>query len=51
MDTVEQVNEEEVDALFKAPREGDAIDESFAELDMDDETESENEREELLSSY
>ena len=46
VDTVEQANEEEVEALFTAPREGDALDESFAELDMDDETESENEREE-----
>ena len=44
MDTVEQANEEEVEALFTAPRDGDALDESFAELDMDDETESENER-------
>ena len=40
MDTVEQANEEEVEALFTAPREGDALDESFAELDMDDETEA-----------
>ena len=44
VDTVEQANEEEVEALFTAPRDGDALDESFAELDMDDETESENER-------
>ena len=42
VDTVEQANEEEVEALFTAPREGDAL--SFAELDMDDDTESENER-------
>ena len=46
LDTIEQVNREAVKALFTAPREGDAVDESFAEPYMDDETESENEREE-----
>ena len=46
VDTVEQGNEEEVQALFMATRESDAQDESFAKLDMDDETESENEKEE-----
>ena len=46
MDTVEQVNEEEVKTLFTAPREGDALDESLAELYIDDETESKNEGEE-----
>ena len=51
VDTVEQANEEEVEALFTAPRDGDALDESFAELDMDDETESENEREEYFQFF
>ena len=40
MDTVEQANEEKEEALFTASREGDALYFSFAELDMDDETES-----------
>ena len=45
LDTLEQANEEEVEALFTAPREGDALDESldFAELDETDDDETERE--------
>ena len=45
MDTVEKVSEEGVEALFTAPREGDALDESldFAELDETDDDETERE--------